>query len=225
MSHMPPLPAVAEVLRVQVAWSDGDDPQTTNTIYLSYNGSSPDGSDCAAIAAQVTALFAAHAELWDIDTALVGATVTDLNSLDGAVGEHAQSVQGTRSGGILAGSTCVVVSYSIARRYRGGRPRNYFPWGTPTDLADRQGWSSSFISGVGSAWTTISAGLKAISQGGTTISDHVNVSFYSGSTGHISDGGTRGYTTPIRRETPLVNPTTSFAVQVTPGSQRRRNRT
>ena len=221
---MPPLPPVPEVLRAQVLWSDGDDPRTTSTIYLSYSGASPDGSDCAGIAAQITTAFAAHAGLWDIDTALQGCVVTDLNADDGATGEHEASTQGTRSGTPFAGATCTVVSYSIARRYRGGRPRNYFPWGVPADLADKQGWSGAYIAEVTTAWTAISTALKAITQGGTTISDHVNVSYYSGSVGSITGGGTRGKTTPIRRATPLVNPTTSFIVPVTPGSQRRRNR-
>lgn len=221
---MPPLAPVPDTLRTVIEWSDGSDALTTSTQYWGYSGSAPDATDCNSFATTLAGLYAAHATLWDIDSALVGVTVTDLATPSGAQGAATSGTQGTRSGDTLAGGTAVLLNFQLSRRYRGGKPRNYLPWGVAGDLATRQGWDGSFIAAVGTAWTAISSGFIGQTEGGCTIANHANVSYYENSTVVISPTTGRARNVPTRRIPPLAAPTTGFSVSITPGSQRRRNR-
>lgn len=161
--------------------------------------------------------------LWEPGTLLTGVKVTDLSSSSGGVGEHSQSTAGTGNVASLPGGTSVLVNYLINRRYRGGKPRSYFPWGSETEMATRQSWVGTFITDCTSALTTYFAAVIGLVVGGTTLTSHVNVSYYEGFTVVTNPVTGRSRNVPKLRTTPVVDDILSWSVSAKPGSQRRRN--
>jgi hypothetical protein len=221
---MTPLPPVASTLRCRLQWSDSADIDCFNNLYFRYTGSPMTEANAVAFAAAIFTDMAALAALWIADTQLTGVVVTDLDVDSGSQGEHDGSVAGTNEGNPLTGGSAVVIGGQIARRYRGGKPRNYFPWGSSSDLVTRQSWTGAYLTLVGTNFASFIATVIGTTEGSITITEHVNVSYYSGSTGSISGDGKRGITTPTRRAVPVVDIINGSTVRTSPGSQRRRNR-
>lgn len=222
---MPPLPSVSNVLRADLLWNDGSDTDCRTRMFFRYSGGAPNPTDAVTLAADIYSPASAMAALWSTNTQLTGVEVTDLSSPTGGQGLHAQSTTGTRVGADLAGGTCVVVGYVVQRRYRGGKPRNYFPWFTAADLTTRQTWNPTDLTIVDSDLATYFAAVIGLSSGSTTITDHVNVSYYDGFTVVTNPSTGRARNVPKLRTTPVVDVISSFAARSNPGSQRRRNRT
>lgn len=221
---MPPLPNVPNVVKSQLLWSDSADNDVRTTLFFRYSGGSPTGTDCNALAADIYSAIAAMVGQWTASTQLTGVEVTDLSSPSGGQGLHAQSTAGTRAGSDLAGGTCVVVGYVIGRRYRGGKPRSYLPFFSASDLTTRQQWTAGDLTALDSALATAFAAIIGSSSGSTTLTDHVNVSYYDGFTVVTSPTTGRARNVPKLRTTPVVDVITSFGARSQPGSQRRRNR-
>lgn len=222
---MPPLPSVANVLRADLLWNDGSDTDVSTRMFFRYSGGPPDPTDAVALAADIWAPASSMNDLWSTNTDLTGVRVTDLASATGGQGEHAQSSTGTRVGSELAGGTCLVVGYVVQRRYRGGKPRSYFPWFTSADLTTRQTWNTTDLTSVDSALATFFAAVIGLTSGTTTITDHVNVSWYEGNKVVTNPITGRARNVPqLRPDGPKVDVISSFAARPTPGSQRRRNR-
>lgn len=193
-------------------------------MYFRYSGGPPAPTDAVALAADIYTAAAAMDSLWSPTTQLTGVEVTDLSSATGAQGLHAASTAGIRAGTDLAGGTALVVGYVITRRYRGGKPRNYFPWFTSSDLTTRQQWAAGDLTDCDSRLTTFFAAVIGSSSGTTDITEHVNVSYYDGFTVVTSPTTGRARNVPKLRSSPVVDVISSFGARPTPGSQRRRNR-
>lgn len=220
---MPPLPLVPNVLRADLQWHDGSDLSVSSRHFFRYSGGPPTSADALALAADIYAAMSPHDGLWDTFSEFAGVKVTDLSSNTGGVGEHAQATVGARPNTPLPGGVAVVVNYVIARRYRGGKPRNYLPWFVADDIDPRQVW---FAEATNDATTALSAFFTAVIglvSGGTTITSHVNVSYYSGFTAVQNPITGRWRNVPKLRTTPVVDDILSWSVSSRPGSQRRRN--
>lgn len=224
MLTMPALPSVPNVMKVQLLWSDASDANVRTTLFFRYSGAAPTPTDANNLAADIYGFAAAMNTDWGADTDLTGVEVTDLSSPTGGQGLHAQSTAGTAAGSPLAGGTCVVIGYTIARRYRGGKPRSYLPFFTSSALASRQAWIGGDLTILDGHLATFFSSVIGSSSGTTTITDHVNVSYYDGFTVVTNPVTGRARNVPRLRTTPVVDVITSFGARVTPGSQRRRNR-
>lgn len=221
---MPPLASVPNVIKAQLLWSDSADNDVRTTLYFRYSGGPPNSSDATALAADIYGAASSMNTQWTSTTQLTGVEVTDLSSPAGGQGLHAQSTAGTRAGTDLAGGTAVVVGYLITRRYRGGKPRSYFPFFDSSDLTTRQQWAAGNLTALDTALTGFFSTVIGSAAGTTTITDHVNVSYYSGFTVFNPGGGKRARNIPTPRPVPVVDVITSFGARAQPGSQRRRNR-
>ena len=220
---MPALPTVPNVLRVDWLWSDASDVNVQTRHFFRYSGPAPTSAQCVSFAADIYGLMAAMAGQWGAGTELIGCKVEDLSSHTGGVGEHAQVTNGTRTGGILSAGTAVLTNYIVGRRYRGGKPRSYWPMFTSTDLSGRQTWNGTAETNLDSDLSTFFAGVIGLTQGSTTITGHVNVSYYSGFTVVTNPVTGRARNVPTLRGTPLVDDILSYATSGRPSSQRRRN--
>jgi hypothetical protein len=195
----------------------------STTFFVSYSGSPPSSANCITLATDFANAWASDLNLWDTTTELAGCEVTDLTSPTSGQGRATTSYAGTEEGTLLAGGTALVANFTIARRYRGGKPRMYLPWGTTDSLETRQSWTADFVA---AALAQIQAAFSTIigtSVGGCTISNHVNVSYYSGFTVLDPGGGKRARNVPTLRTTPLVDTVVGNSILARPGSQRRRN--
>lgn len=220
---MPALPSVPNVLRVDWQFQDGSDANVSARNFFRYSGSAPTSADCVALAATIYGLQAAHASVWDTFSELIGTKVTDLSSPMGGIGEHSQVTVGTRPNTPLPGGAACLVNYVIARRYRGGKPRNYFPWFVADDINPRQAWFAEAINDATNALTAYFAGVIGLVQGGTTITAHVNVSYYDGFTVVTNPITGRARNVAKLRAVPVVDDILSWTVSSRPASQRRRN--
>jgi hypothetical protein len=220
---MPALPNVANVLRADVLWTIGADSSASTRQFFRYSGGAPNSTDATAYAADIYGLVAAMIGLYTSTTVLSGVRVTDLSSASGGQGVHAQATAGNRGTGELPGATCVLVNELISRRYRGGKPRSYWPFGAQTDLNTPQTWSSTLLTTVDSDLATFYAGVIGLAEGSSTITDHVNVSYYNGFTVVTNPVTHRSRNVPTLRTTPVVDVITSFGAATRIAAQRRRN--
>lgn len=220
---MPALPDVPNVLRADLQWTVGGDLDVITRLFFRYSGGPPSSADAVSLAASIYGDAAAMKALWESGTDLIGVKVTDLSSATGGVGEHAQTTSGTGATASMPGSVAVLVNYLITRRYRGGKPRSYLPFGSEADIATRQSWVGTFVTAVDSALSTFFGAVIGTVGGGTTITAHVNVSYYEGFTVVVNPITHRSKNVSNPRTTPLVDTILSWTVSSRPGSQRRRN--
>ena len=221
---MPPLPSVPGVLSAQTIFSVGTDSNVRCKWFFSYTGGPPSATDLNTMAA--TAFGAAGGSITqDLCSAYscTGVELIDLSSATGAAG-IATGLHGGLSGPAnLSAAACVICNAAIARRYRGGKPRTYWPLGIQTNLASPQTWTSTILGFFQTHLNAWRNEFLSLSAGATSISAHVNVSYYQGFTVLPPDPVTgRVKTIPKLRTTPHVDTITSISINPRVGTQRRR---
>lgn len=221
---MPALPDVANVLRATHVMSAlGGSNDIINRYFLRYTGTAPTSSDLNSLAtAQVTSWGTNQKGLFHSAYTLTAIEIVDLTTTSSAVGFAAAAVAGTRSGAVLPGGTAAVMKQHIARRYRGGHPRLYFPAGVQGDLTDLNTWGASFITAMQGDWAAYILDWNANRWSGASAVSPVNVSYFQGFTNvTFPSGRTRPVPTP--RAVPVVDLITGYAMNPQVASQRRRN--
>lgn len=222
---MPALPSVANVLNVSTKVGVDANNEAGSEFHLHYTGAPPNSTDLNTLATDI-------ANDWEtvwgplVHTAesLHGVTITDLSSPSGAIGVW----QGTKAGTLagfdqLQASICAVISHQISRRYRGGRPRNYWRVGVSGGswLNGTNEWSATYVSNISGAWHTFIADVLAHTGLSISLDNIVNVSYYEGFTAFKEPSG-RYRNIPTLRPTPLVDTIIGSTVATKLGSQRRR---
>ena len=173
---------IPNCLRIDELWAIGTDLSAVTRSFYSYSGGPPSAGDCNAIAALFFSTVAAEQAPYMHPTrTCTGFEVTDLTSATSATGSHFANQVGTRAGTDLPAQTCFLLNLKITRRYRGGKPRMYLPYGVAEDLTTPQTWLGATAALFA---TTISSGVNALvvgqTIGTTTIGNQCNVSYYSG---------------------------------------------
>ena len=218
---MPALPSIPNALKISLLWSISSDVNARTGLFFAYSGSAPNNAACNAFASAAFAAWGAFGQDWDVDTSLTGVECVDLSSASGGVGIHSASVPGNLNAPI-SGASSLLVNYQIARRYRGGRPRSYLPWGDQTKVGNRQTWDATWVSTVTTHVEDAIAGIVGQTSGGTTITNHVNVSYYDGFTVVTSPTTGRARNVPKLRTTPLVDAIVGLSLSTRIANQRRR---
>lgn len=215
-------------MRVQLKHTLGSDVDVLCRFYATYADGAPTVANldtfCASVAAQWNATLRPMAHP---NVTLTEVLAQDLSSDVGAVGSASVSLVGDRSGGPLPAEVVSLINFIVARRYRGGKPRIYLPYGTDSDILDPQHWEAAFVTALTTAWSAfITDSFAAVWAGGGPL-EQVVVSYYLGST--ATETGTpgppaymRGHTHPTLRAAPVNYAITGFTVNPTPASQRRR---
>lgn len=222
---MPALPAVPNVLKCVFRYSSSADTDVVNRFYIQYSGSAPTDAGLTTMATNVMTDWGSDLEgLYHPDVQLTEVALTDLTSSTSAAGLHTGSVAGTRSGTPLPASVALLMNHAISRRYRGGKPRTYFPAGTASDVNTTQDWASAFISAYASAWATFGTAFAGRFPSGTTYSSFVNVSYYEGFTTFLTPSGRYKNLAKLRTGGPVVDDVTAWTFNPIYANQRRRNR-
>jgi hypothetical protein len=213
------------VLRRQFKHTVGSDVDVLPGLFWGYSGGPP-------TAAQLQTFATALAPQWQNSVGLYFSPavtfnqviVQDISTPTGFEGSANASYTGTRAGGILPAGTCVNVNFTVARRYRGGKPRVYLPVGTETDLASPQKWTTAFTGLVSNEWNALITWINGNPPTGLTNFTQVNVSYYQ----HVwqsSDSKGNPVMKPLYRSpSAFVDQVTGYSVAVPIGSQRRRTR-
>jgi hypothetical protein len=221
---VPALPSPGQVIRIAADFKVGSDAHALTRWFMSYTGTAPATSDLEHFAGLLnTAAGAVLPAVMHPDTTYLGCTLTDLASDTGAEVNLAADVVGTETGEALGAAVAVLTQLTIGRRYRGGKPKGFWPLGTAADLDTRQTWLAGSITNFTGAIEAVMTELEEMSSSGCTIGSPVNVSYY-GPPNRIITGSTgRVRTVSTLRVTPIVDLITAIAVDASLGSQRRRN--
>lgn len=222
---MPPLPDVDKVCKVVLHYSISSDVVNQTRLYFRYSGTAGTVAQMSAWADQIATVFIPQcALLMHPQVGLTAVDTVDLSTTSSPAGHTDVAIPGTRTGGPLPGGTAFLVNYLLARRYRGGKPRSYLPFGTDTDVQSAQKWTAAFLSTAGGDWQTFLA--RVTSEGiPSSFSSvvHCNVSYYEGWEPAETTSG-RPFAKPKLRPTPRVDDITGQLADPSFGSQRRRQR-
>lgn len=220
---MPALPAVPSVLDVSIKWSYGSDVDVLTRFFIQYSGSAPTAGQldtfCAAVGAEEATEFAA---LRHTTTESVECLAVDLTSSTSAQGSAALSTAGSLGGVALPADNCALVSYEINRRYRGGHPRGYWPFGSSSEIDTPQLWTSGFVTSFGTNMATFFAAVVGYGWSGAGTLLHVNVSRFEGFTAVENPVTHRYRNIPNVRVDPLIDSVSSLLARQQIASQRRR---
>jgi hypothetical protein len=220
-----PLPNVANVLKVRIHWLIGTDANALNILHWRYSGTSPDDSTAILIAQDIYAAAAANlAPLVESGNKLIAVDVTDLTSPTSGQGQHVANTSGSRGSGFISAGTALLQSLTIQRRYRGGKPRTYWPFGTSGDLVSSSAWTSTFITDCGTGVQAFVNAVNAVTEAGTTLVGQVSVSYYQGFTSVLNPVTGRTRDVPkVRTGSIPVDGIGTWTFDIKPASQRRRN--
>lgn len=220
---MPALPDVPGVLKVALSGTLFKGNEWLSRYYLSYTGTAPTVTQLGTFNAALITSFGTNLKsLMNNENSLTQVESIDLTSPTSAVATTSASVAGTRGTAILPAQIATVVSYEIARRYRGGHPRGYWPFGVETDLGQEQAWTPTYIGLVNTGWTAFLASNTTTPWSGAGTVAQCNVSYYKGFTVITNPVTGRARNVPTLRVSPVVDAVTAFVTRASPGTQRRR---
>ena len=219
---MAALPPVANVFRLDFQYKVGEDTKAQSSVFYHYPGSPPTVAQLQACAnAAQTAWSGNFSPLAATTIQLEACVATDLSSPVANQGIWTTSLTGSRVGGELTAETAVVISFKLARRFRGGHPRIYVPLGVSSDLADPQTWQSTFTDSVRNGWNAINAAVLA-AAGGPPADHQVAVSYFQGGTWVTNPSGRPIWRPAHRPGGPIYDNVVGVNARTKPGSQRHR---
>lgn len=220
---MPPLPSVPKVIKLDLVWKVGEDLTALVRQFWQYTGTAPSTANLTSMLDSISSSSTTElAPLYNSGNELTQLEAVDLSSPTSAQAIVAAAVTGTRSGSSLSADACMVVGNVINRRYRGGHSRSYWPFGTVTDLASAQSWSTGFTGPVLTNLNAWGADVAASVWSGGGALDQVNVSFFEGFVAVENPITHRYRNVPTVRATPLVDLVIDIVPRIRIGSQRRR---
>jgi hypothetical protein len=206
-------------------WDLGDGSPALTRFFISYSGTAPTNSDLDTFCTAVSTAYGTNLKsLADTGGGLKEVDASDLSSATGAIGVWTGSIAGTRGSTFIGAGTSLIESYKIARRYRGGHPRGYWPFGIQTDMLDRNTWKGTFTAACDTGFAAFFTAVLAAGWTGAGTLLHTNVSYYQGFTVVTNPITGRARNVPSLRGTPVVDTVTSLFTQGQIGSQRRRDR-
>jgi hypothetical protein len=217
------LPAVAKVVRVDHHYAQYADPNIMIRLFFQYAGTLSLADATTWLTAIVTAQRTFVSAMLSSTLALNYSELTDLSSNTAPQVANSTGQVGGDGNPPLSAGVAMVISYTIARRYRGGKPRTYLPGMSAGFLLNPSQWDPTEMASFATHWQTYLTAATT-TPGGTAIGaiNHVNVSYYQGFVNHTYPSG-RVKAIPQLRVTPLVDVITGLKVNGEPASQRRRN--
>jgi hypothetical protein len=220
---MPALPAVPKTLKIALSVIDSVNRQLLTRFFLTYTGTSPTATEMNAFCASVSTSWNDNLSgLVNVARSLDEVQGVDLNSDTGAEGISTSTVAGARSGDETTAETSFVISYEIARRYRGGHARGYHPFGSMGDIINATTWGTTLQGEVASGWAAFMSENVGAGWSGAGTLHQANVSYYSGFTVVTSPTTGRARNVPTPRVAPRIDPVTAYAFRLPIGTQRRR---
>lgn len=220
---MPALPVVPNVVKWTMFYTLGADTKALSRMFIRYTGTPPNSAACIAIASALYTDFAAEFAGYMHNTCSIEASeITDLSNVSGGTGVHTAHTAGGLSGQALSAATAMLVTMGIARRYRGGKPRTYFPFGDGGSTQTVQTWTSSFVANIQTGLDTIVSDIAVTNSGGCNLAKLCNVSYYQGFTVVTNPVTGRARNVPKLRTTPVVDDALTWTAETTMASQRRR---
>ena len=219
---MAALKPVAGVIKFRFIHHIGSDVDVGTHLYLHTTQVPTQAQMASVVDAAHTAYGTSCAALLHNLGSLEEVNCMDLSDPAGAFAANATPIAGTRAGSPPPANATALMTFPVARRYRGGKPRLYWPFGAQADIATPQTWTTAFTgachTGVNGLYSAIVNNVNSWAPGAVMC----NVSYYEGGEWKQDHLGNY-HRIPTPRATPKVDDASGdFAFQVTFGSQRRR---
>ena len=218
------LPFAPSVIRVKLFYTNQVRSNAIlNTLHFRYTGAAGTNAEMATLAANIAGYWGATLKS-DTNTTVSLTTVEtrDLSSDMGTLGTWTGTTAGSRSDTINSAQAALLVTYTIPRTYRGGKPKTFLPVGDAIALLDEGHWTSDFVSSVQGNLETFLADILADTSA-VTFSDQVNVSYYEPPNVAILNPVTGRYrTVSTLRTVAQIDTITTVTCQPQIASQRRR---
>ena len=209
-------------LRVQLVYQFTNLGKGGNRFYLKYSGSAASGTDLNTLATDISNAWSTDIKpLMDIDTVLKEVDVLDIATDHGLSGFWTGPITGTNTGTVIPIQASGIVEYDIARRYRGGKPRIYWPPGVQENMQDQAHWTSGYQGDLQTGTAAFFAAIEALSVGALGTLGHVNLSYYKGFH-NVTNSSGRERAVPTYRATALHDDVGGYAAKLEIGSQKRR---
>jgi hypothetical protein len=220
---MTPVPPPASpCVRVALAYTQADGSLAGSRFFLSYSGAAPSAANCATLASDVAAAWATHvAPAVTSEWSLTAVDVLDIATDSGAFGIAAVSTDGSQDGTALPAQVAVNCEFDIGRRYRGGKPRMFWPTPSTGQVQDASHWTDDFVTAFNAVVVAFFAEVTALSVGSMGSLAHVNLSYYKGFT-NVTNSSGRTRAAPTYRAAALLDSVTGYATKAEMGSQKRR---
>lgn len=220
---MPGLPAAPGVVALDHRFTLGADQNVNSTLHFRYTGAAPDTTGLAALATAVQNQWVTSMQGHTPRAVTLNEIIArDLSDPVKPVGINSTASAGVGSAsGMGPASAALVIGYKIARRYRGGHPRGYWPLMTAGDLATPGSWSAASIADKQTAFEAYITGLSGITSG-AALGAQCSVSFYNGGAYVTVAGRKKPKYVATLRDVPVVDNITVRTYATRVGSQRRR---
>ena len=222
---MPPLANQPNVLRLDMFWQIGIELDGLTRSHWLYSGTAPTNANCISFATgALAAVVGQMIPYVASENAILGCVVTDLTTPSSGTGGDFATTPGSRAGAPLPAEVAFLLNKHIARRYRGGKPRSYLPYGTDADVLHPDHWEAAALANFTSSWATgFVPVFKALTFGGCIITEEVSISQYAGfnTTGPDTQGRFK-YPPKPRAVAIAPDAITSYSGNPKMGSQRRR---
>lgn len=203
-------------------YTNTDNSEAGNRFFLSYAGAAPTGGNCITLGDDIAASWLTRlAPYTHEDWALTEVDVLDIASYDGLSGQWTGSNAGTYSGNAVPSNCAMNVEFDIARRYRGGKPRIFWPPPGFNSLLDSAHWDSTILGDINTATAAFFTDIAALTIGAVGTLAHVNLSYYQGFT-NVTNSSGRTRAAPKYRPVALLDSVDGYAAKAVVGSQRRR---
>ncbi len=204
---MAPRPPIEHVVKVEVLWTQSA-VHAANILHCGYTSSPPAASDLASLASAVHLSLKAHMQAWYTpDTICTEVICTDLSSDTGNVGSDGTGWAGTSEGDPLSAGSAVLVNWQQARRYRGGKPRTYWPAGPSSILETASSLTSDAITVITNSMNALNYAVDGQEFGALITTVLGCVSYTDGKAPRVA---------------PVWEPFTGFSVGTLIRTQRRR---
>ena len=222
---MPALVDYPNVLKIRFHFVVGVDTNVVTAVHFTYTGTAPSNATCVAMATAIMGYFVTTCtNLMSDGVSITAVSVQDLTSPTAGFGEFFQTTVGTRGTDVLPAGVAALQNFPILRRYRGGKPRVYWPFGAAHDLLTASQWNNTFISNFDAGTGGLYVGITSSGSGGTVISTLVSISYYEGFTSVQNPITLRWRNVPKPRTVAIApDVIQSIPLNPKPGSQRRRN--
>lgn len=191
-------------------------------LHFQFSGT-PTAADLSAMTSNAASLYSSTGLVAASPASVVLTSFVATSLFDNTMsqGIDAVNMPGTGSGSpALPAETAVVIAYAIARRYRGGHPRGYWPLAMSGNLASGQTWTTALVTAINAAFRAYVNGICAATYTGGTP-HQVNISYYSGVTWHQKPSGAWVRKATLRA-TPIIDPVLAQNTRIRVGTQRRR---
>lgn len=220
---MTPLPSAPNVIKLSHVFNLGEAANARSHLFVGYSSAPPDATDlnslCLAAGVSWASEFAGYL-ITGYD--FLGVEAVDLSSPSGAFGSHPVVVAGSRAGAVPGGQAQTLIEMKVARRYRGGKPKSFWPMGSGDDVTGPNTWNPAFIVNLNVSLATYLAVIFPVTFGALVTTGLVNVSYYGPPHHVITNSSGRVRNSSTLRSAPVVEPIVSTLFVPKLASQRRR---